>query len=1136
MLSESSSFSVTHDRTTAVVVAAESDAALLPALLAALAQSTLLPEAVLLAVPTAQLGERAVRDAALTDRVADRVHVVPVGKPANFGAAVKIALARHAQSESTESEQWLWLLHADSVPQPQTFQHLLSKGESSAKIGIVGPKQVAPSSTGNAAGSEADRIAGQSADSAASQAHKSASAVGAVAAGPAVESAADTLSETVPIVREMGIRATRSARRVPEMRDNERDQGQYDAREDVLAVGSAGMLVRREVWDLLAGFNPYLGPFGDGLEFSRRVRLAGYRVVVQPRAVIVHGANSLHPAGELAASFGARRRAQIFNALLAAPAPLLIFLWCGYILAAIPRALMRLLWRDSVRARGELSAGWHAAAMLPAVRAGRKAIAQLQGDPGAVRSLEASNAQVRAAQRALRIAQEEERSVQPPLDPIVAAERRDLRRHTWHGAGLTLILSAVFGVLVQLSQLSSGTLTGGALAIDTSTASDLWAAATHSWLASADGYAGSIDPYWLLFLPFLALGTPWGVTLGQLVTASCYFAAPLGALCAYLAIGRFTKSVSLRTLVALLWIVSPSFLEALASGRSGALGVHVLAPLALFSIVGAWRRQRGQLGLATLVCAILSSAAPILLLGVIVVAITGVIARRAERIGWLWLPIPAILVLIPSLRQLGTSWRAWLAFFFAQPGVPVRSVTDPRRIMAGFTSREFLPLQPNLDWLLFLPLLVILLTAVLTLLRSRVAGTVRLAWLLVLVGMALAMVSAYVPVGVVTHGGKFVPAAAWSGVGFSVAWLGIVTAIGAGANGLRASLRRRAFGPVTIVVTLLGALLPLSMLSIAGYWSYVTFTNSAPLLRSAPAQVVPAIGATNQQSLARSRVLAIVAGADGYTVQEWRSAGWQLHEFTMAKTAREAARLFPLNSAGITPAAKAAASYDAAQADLAHGIAGVASASGTAVRIFGDHAISVVLLPPAGPDTDTQARAALRAYLNGVPGLEYVTENETGAFWRVPAENAGSSGEMPVAVAGDESRQAAADAPARLRIVNSADHTWAGLPAAEYDAQVTLSASDAPGQRYLVLAERADKHWHAELAGAKLTALSAAEARAAGLPAWANAWRLPSGASGTLIVHHGEWTHTILLGLQALAILVSLAAAVPLRSRKEDVA
>ena len=61
-----------------------------------------------------------------------------------------------------------------------------------------------------------------------------------------------------------------------------------DDRSDVLAVGTAGALIDRAVWEEVGGIAPWLGPFGDGLELSRAARLAGYRVIVEPTAVIRH--------------------------------------------------------------------------------------------------------------------------------------------------------------------------------------------------------------------------------------------------------------------------------------------------------------------------------------------------------------------------------------------------------------------------------------------------------------------------------------------------------------------------------------------------------------------------------------------------------------------------------------------------------------------------------------------------------------------------------------------------------------------------------------------------------------------------------------------------------------------------------
>ena len=51
---------------------------------------------------------------------------------------------------------------------------------------------------------------------------------------------------------------------------------------DVLAVGTAGALVRRDVWDALGGLDPLLPLFRDDLDLGWRVNAAGHRVVVVP--------------------------------------------------------------------------------------------------------------------------------------------------------------------------------------------------------------------------------------------------------------------------------------------------------------------------------------------------------------------------------------------------------------------------------------------------------------------------------------------------------------------------------------------------------------------------------------------------------------------------------------------------------------------------------------------------------------------------------------------------------------------------------------------------------------------------------------------------------------------------------------
>ena len=56
----------------------------------------------------------------------------------------------------------------------------------------------------------------------------------------------------------------------------------------MLAVSSAGMLIRRDVWDQLAGFDPSLPLMRDDIDFCWRAHAAGYDVRVVTDAVVYH--------------------------------------------------------------------------------------------------------------------------------------------------------------------------------------------------------------------------------------------------------------------------------------------------------------------------------------------------------------------------------------------------------------------------------------------------------------------------------------------------------------------------------------------------------------------------------------------------------------------------------------------------------------------------------------------------------------------------------------------------------------------------------------------------------------------------------------------------------------------------------
>ncbi|HTP16036.1 MAG TPA: glycosyltransferase family 2 protein [Streptosporangiaceae bacterium] len=90
------------------------------------------------------------------------------------------------------------------------------------------------------------------------------------------------------VILEAGVTIDGVGRRITGIEPREADQGQHDGDRDVLAVGSVGMLIRRDVWDLVGGFDTDMGLFAEDVDFCWRVHAAGYRVRVITDAVVYH--------------------------------------------------------------------------------------------------------------------------------------------------------------------------------------------------------------------------------------------------------------------------------------------------------------------------------------------------------------------------------------------------------------------------------------------------------------------------------------------------------------------------------------------------------------------------------------------------------------------------------------------------------------------------------------------------------------------------------------------------------------------------------------------------------------------------------------------------------------------------------
>src|SRR6202034_4206399 len=162
-------------------------------------------------------------------------------------------------------------------------------------------------------------------------------------------------------LREGGVSIDRGGRRITGIEPGEIDQGQHDHNKAVLAVGSAGMLVRRDVWDQLGGFDARLRLFRDDLDFCWRVQAAGYRVQVVTDAVLYHRellARRRRP-GDVAGTRTLDRRNALY--VLAVNLPLLMMLSIvgGAVLGSITRAAYFALTKQLDMARAHAAAvGW----------------------------------------------------------------------------------------------------------------------------------------------------------------------------------------------------------------------------------------------------------------------------------------------------------------------------------------------------------------------------------------------------------------------------------------------------------------------------------------------------------------------------------------------------------------------------------------------------------------------------------------------------------------------------------------------------------------------------------------------------------------------------------------------------------
>ncbi|MFC5826802.1 glycosyltransferase [Nonomuraea insulae] len=468
-----------------------------------------------------------------------RGNLISLPRTTGFGESVAQALAK---LPSAGPEEWIWLLHDDCAPDRRALEALLAAAEQDPKAAVLGPKL------------------------------------------------RDWLDRR--LLLELGVTVGRTGRRDTGLEPREFDQGQHDGTRDVLSVSTAGMLVRREVWEQVGGLDPFFPLFRDDLDLCWRVRYAGHKVLNVTSAVAWHAEAAARRRRRIAVSGDHPRRLDRRNAIFVVMANLPFWaMWWALLRNMIGSAFRTLLFIVSKQPANALdevvamaSILVHPLRLLRARRRrrhGRKRgyirIKRLMTPRGAayrrvtdmIQSFLAGEVPVDSAGRH-HVVSDGDQEVVPP--PDTGAVKRFIGR-----PGVILMFAlTIVSLTAERSLLGGERLGGGALVPVTGGASDLWAFYTEGFHDIGLGSSAWTPPYVavLAALSTLALDKTW-VAVSVLLLGS----VPLAGATAYLATRHVIPSVPARAWAAGTYALLPVATGAIAAGRLGTAVVFVLLPV-----------------------------------------------------------------------------------------------------------------------------------------------------------------------------------------------------------------------------------------------------------------------------------------------------------------------------------------------------------------------------------------------------------------------------------------------------------------------------------------------------------------------------------------------------------------------------
>ncbi|MET8183476.1 glycosyltransferase [Streptomyces sp. NPDC005336] len=942
-----------------------------------------------------------------------------------------------------EPIQWLWLLHDDCAPAPDALAELLRVADAeltaNRQAAIIGPKL-----RGWYDGRQ---------------------------------------------LLEVGVSIARSGRRWTGLERREQDQGQHDQVRPVLSVSSAGMLVRRDVWEQLGGFDPKLPLMRDDVDLCWRAQASGHQVLVAPDAVLRHAeasARERRPIDCVGRSVANPHRVDkagaAYTLLVNARGALLLYVMLRLVFGTLLRTLAYLVGKVPGQALDEV-AGLFGTLLRPErILAARKRRGRPAVEASELRPLfPPPGATVRAT--AEQIASNIGGRSEPELssggrhgavesgpgdddaDFLEVEQFARLKRIARKPGPMLFAVLLLVSLVACRDLLGSGALAGGDLLPAPADVSDLWASYANGWHPVGTGGTQTAPPY---LAALAALSTVFLGSTGFTLTLLLVCSVPLAGFIAYFASRPLVESRLLRAWGSVAYAFLPAATGALAGGRLGTAVLAVLLPLMARAAAAAggfradgsrrlpgWRAAWAYALLLTFTMAFTPVVWPIaLVLGV------GVLALRFRESGTEQLAgygVRFLIALVTPVVVLAP-WSLGL-------------LTDPARFLKEAGLDKGTGSASALDLLALSPggpkgggtllLLGFVLAALAALMRGERQLVVRTAWVVALTGFLFAALA----------GGS-----GWAGPATLVYGLALLAAALVGAEDARERVATQSFGwrqPVALLIALAAAAAPLYAAV-----SWMVSGADGPVERRDPSQV-PAFVAAESATEDQARTLVLGGGSSAARADYAlvRGSGARLGDGELAAAGGDDTRL------------------DDVVANL------IAGSGADQTGQLGGYAVRYVYVQKGAP-------REMERVLNATPGLTQLSREHGGVLWRVD-QRVSRVSIVPAA-------SGAGSAGATAKPV----HVAAG----PVEAHTTVP--DGAAGRVLRIADRSAPDWQATLDGKPLKATT--------VDGWAQGFELPASGGRLDLTYETPMTHTAWVWAQGLLAVVLLVLALPGRRRHVD--